>query len=43
MYVDCWNNLIKLSHIDKLKLCFGFYDHDYDERISITDGLLMMK
>ena len=42
-YVECWNNLIKLSHYDKLKLWFGFYDHDFDERISVTDGLLMMR
>ena len=42
-YVECCNNLIRLSHFEKLKLCFGFYDHDYDEKISVTDGLLMMK
>ena len=42
-YVEWCNNLIRLSHIDKLKLCFGFYDHDFDERISVTDGLLMMR
>ena len=42
-YVECCNNLIKLSHFEKLKLWFGFYDHDFDERISVTDGLLMMR
>ena len=42
-YVDCCNNLIRLSHTDKLKLWFGFYDHDFDEKISVTDGLLMMR
>ena len=42
-YVDCCNNLIKMSHYEKLKLSFGFFDHDFDDKISITDGLLMMK
>ena len=42
-YLDWCNNLIKLSHFDKLKLWFGFYDHNFDEKISVTDGLLMMR
>ena len=42
-YVECCNNLIKMSHYEKLKLSFGFFDHDFDDKISITDGLLMMR
>lgn len=42
-YLDCCNHLIKLTHESMLKLSFGFYDHDFDDRISVTDGVLMMK
>ncbi|CAI2385018.1 unnamed protein product [Moneuplotes crassus] len=42
-YVECCNNLIKMSHYEKLKLSFGFFDHDFDDKISVTDGLLMMR
>lgn len=42
-YVESCNNLIKMSHYEKLKLSFGFFDHDFDDKISVTDGLLMMK
>ena len=42
-YVDSCNTLIKMSHYEKLKLSFGFFDHDYDDKISVTDGLLMMR
>lgn len=42
-FVDCCNNLLKLNHYEKQKLSFGYYDHDFDDRISVTDGLLMMR
>ena len=42
-YVDWCNFLIRISHYDKLKMWFGFYDHDFDNRISVSDGLLMMR
>ena len=42
-YIDWCNFLIRLSHYDKLKMWFGFYDHDFDNRISVSDGLLMMR
>ena len=42
-YVEWCNFLIRLSHYDKLKMWFGFYDHDFDNRISVSDGLLMMR
>ena len=42
-FVESCNNLIKMSHYEKLKLSFGFFDHDFDDKISVTDGLLMMR
>ncbi|CAI2380988.1 unnamed protein product [Moneuplotes crassus] len=42
-YIECCNNLIKMSHYEKQKLSFGFFDHDFDDKISVTDGLLMMR
>lgn len=42
-YIEWCNRIIKLSTQEKLKLSFGFFDHDFDDRISVTDGILMFR
>lgn len=42
-YIAGCNILVKMTEEAKHKLSFGFFDHDYWDKITITDWVLMIR